>query len=50
MTAYHGRFPFEMAIVLGDNVYGSHKSQDFVTKFEEPYRHLIGAVHREPAR
>jgi len=41
MATYHGRFPFEMVIMLGDNVYGSHKSQDFVRKFEEPYRPLI---------
>jgi predicted phosphodiesterase len=41
MAAYHGRFPFEMVIMLGDNLYGSHKSEDFVRKFEEPFRPLL---------
>ena len=36
MTAYHGRFPFEIVIVLGHNLYGRQEPQDFVTKFEEP--------------
>jgi len=43
MMAYHGRFPFEMVIMLGDNLYGRQEPQDFVTKFEEPYRRLLDA-------
>jgi 3',5'-cyclic AMP phosphodiesterase CpdA len=46
MVAYHGRFPFEMVIMLGDNLYGRQEPQDFVKKFEEPYRPLLEAgVH-----
>jgi 3',5'-cyclic AMP phosphodiesterase CpdA len=43
MAAFHGRFKFELAVLLGDNLYGSERPQDFVRKFEEPYRPLIDA-------
>ncbi len=38
MTAAHGTFPFELVIMLGDNLYGS---QDVVSKFEKPYAALL---------
>ena len=38
MAAYHGRFPFEMVIMLGDNLYGSHKPEDFVRKWKSASR------------
>jgi predicted phosphodiesterase len=34
------RFPFEFAIMLGDNLYGS---ENYVTKFERPYKALLDA-------
>jgi predicted MPP superfamily phosphohydrolase len=43
MMAYHGRFPFELVIMLGDNLYGRQEARDFVAKFEEPYRPLLNA-------
>jgi 3',5'-cyclic AMP phosphodiesterase CpdA len=43
MATYHGLFPFEMAIMLGDNLYGRQEPQDFITKFETPYRPLLAA-------
>jgi len=43
MVAFHERFAFEMVIMLGDNLYGRQEPQDFVTKFEEPYRPLLEA-------
>jgi 3',5'-cyclic AMP phosphodiesterase CpdA len=43
MAAYHGRFPFGMVIMLGDNLYGREDRQDFINKFEEPYRPLLQA-------
>ena len=43
MVAYHGRFPFELVIMLGDNLYGRQEPRDFVNKFEEPYRPLLNA-------
>ena len=43
MAAYHGRFPFDLVIMLGDNLYGRQEPKDFVAKFEEPYRPLLNA-------
>lgn len=37
------RFPFEFVITVGDNLYGSQDPQDFVRKFELPYRLLLDA-------
>jgi 3',5'-cyclic AMP phosphodiesterase CpdA len=36
-------FPFEFVIMLGDNLYGSHRAQDFEKKFSIPYKPLIDA-------
>lgn len=35
------KFPFTFAIMLGDNMYGSERPQDFVKKFERPYQPLL---------
>src|SRR5690349_4788145 len=35
------KFPFTFAIMLGDNMYGSERPQDFVKKFERPYQALL---------
>ncbi len=43
MSTWHRKFPFEMVIMLGDNMYGSQKPQDFITKFENPYKPLLDA-------
>ena len=43
MATLHGRFPFEMAALVGDNLYGSQRPQDFRTKFEVPYKPLLDA-------
>ena len=37
MTKWHAKFPFDMAIMLGDNMYGSQEPRDFMLKFEQPY-------------
>jgi predicted phosphodiesterase len=34
-------FPFTFVIMLGDNMYGSERPQDFVKKFELPYKPLL---------
>jgi 3',5'-cyclic AMP phosphodiesterase CpdA len=34
-------FPFEFVIMLGDNIYGGERPQDFVKKFEIPYKALL---------
>jgi hypothetical protein len=39
----HDVFPYEFAIMLGDNMYGSERPQDFAHKFEEPYKTHLDA-------
>ena len=34
-------FPYEFAIMLGDNMYGSERPQDYVSKFERPFKPLL---------
>jgi hypothetical protein len=41
MAAYKSVFPFDFAILLGDNIYGNEQPIDFKKKFEEPYKPLI---------
>jgi 3',5'-cyclic AMP phosphodiesterase CpdA len=43
MAAARGKFPFELVIMLGDNMYGAQRPQDFVDKFEKPYAPLLQA-------
>ena len=34
-------FPFEVALLLGDNLYGGEKPRDYVEKFERPYAAML---------
>ena len=43
MWKAHATFPYEFAIMLGDNMYGSERPQDYVSKFERPYKSLLDA-------
>jgi hypothetical protein len=43
MARVHQRFPFELVITVGDNLYRSQRAQDFVRKFESPYKPLLDA-------
>ncbi len=43
MAAAITLFPFDFAIMLGDNMYGSQRPADFITKFERPYKPLLDA-------
>src|SRR5690242_19195774 len=43
MAKVHGRFPYELVITVGDNIYGSERPQDMKKKFEEPYKPLLDA-------
>ena len=43
MAKWHVKFPFDMAIMLGDNMYGSQEPRDFMLKFEQPYKPLLDA-------
>jgi hypothetical protein len=41
MVRYHGGFPFEFVLMMGDNLYGGESATDFEAKFSEPYRQLL---------
>jgi hypothetical protein len=43
MNAWHAKFPFDMVIMLGDNIYGSQGARAFTEKFENPYKPLLDA-------
>jgi predicted phosphodiesterase len=43
MEAYRQRVKFDFVIMLGDNIYGGHSPQDFVRKFEQPFKPLLDA-------
>jgi hypothetical protein len=34
-------FPFEFVLMLGDNIYGRERPQDFEQKFERPYKAIL---------
>jgi hypothetical protein len=42
-VAFHPRFPFNFAIMLGDNLYGKERPRDYENKFEKPYKPLLDA-------
>ena len=39
----HAVFPFEFIIMVGDNMYGSERPQDYSRKFELPYKPILDA-------
>jgi hypothetical protein len=41
MARTHEVFPFELVVLVGDNLYGSERPQDFERKFERPYQALL---------
>ena len=43
MAALHERFKYELVVLVGDNIYGSERPQDFKKKFEDPYKPLLDA-------
>jgi hypothetical protein len=43
MKLVHDKFPYEFVITVGDNIYGSERSQDFKRKFEDPYKGILDA-------
>src|SRR5689334_17710456 len=43
LAEYRKVFPFDVVVMLGDNLYGGEKPQDFKKKFEEPYKALLDA-------
>lgn len=43
MAAARASFPFAFVLMVGDNLYGRQRPEDFRTKFEQPYRALLDA-------
>ncbi len=43
MVKAHASFPYELVLLVGDNLYGSERPQDFQKKFEIPYKPLLDA-------
>lgn len=41
LAAWYTRFKFPLVVMMGDNIYGSDRPQDFVQKFETPYKGLL---------
>ena len=41
MAKLRERFPFELVITVGDNIYGGDRPQDMQKKFELPYKALL---------
>ena len=41
MLRYHAVFPFEFALMMGDNLYGGETPEDFKTKFADIYKPLL---------
>ena len=42
MAEWYARFKFPLVVMMGDNIYGADRPQDFVKKFEAPYQALLG--------
>ena len=43
LASFKVRFPFDFAILLGDNLYGGESPRDYNRKFEAPYKPLLDA-------
>jgi hypothetical protein len=43
MAKLRARFPFELVLTVGDNIYGGERPQDMKKKFEDPYKPLLDA-------
>ena len=43
MAKFHEGFNFDFVVLVGDNLYGSERPQDFKVKFEVPYKPLLDA-------
>jgi predicted phosphodiesterase len=43
MAQYRAVFPFEFVLMMGDNLYGGEKAEDYEDKFAQPYKKLLDA-------
>ena len=43
MAALRERFKYDVVLLLGDNIFGNERPQDYIKKFETPYKRLLDA-------
>lgn len=43
METYRKVVGYDFVVMMGDNIYGGHKPQDFQRKFEQPYKPMLDA-------
>ena len=43
MAKWRGRYPFELVLMMGDNLYGTERPRDYEKKFAAPYKPIIDA-------
>lgn len=43
LLAYRARFPYELVLMMGDNLYGSDSPKDYEKKFAQPYKPILDA-------
>jgi hypothetical protein len=43
MVSWRERFEYDFVLMLGDNIYDSHTPEDYVVRFEAPYKPLLDA-------
>src|SRR5688572_9306925 len=43
MAKTREKFPFELAVLMGDNLYGESRPQEYANFFEKPYKDLLDA-------
>jgi len=41
MLDWYNRFNYSLVVMMGDNIYGSDRPQDYVSKFEKPYQGVL---------
>ena len=43
MVAWREKFSYDFALMLGDNIYDRHTPEDYLAKFDRPYKALLDA-------
>ena len=43
MATFHGRFKYDLVVLTGGNISGTERPQDYLNKFEVPYKPLLDA-------
>ena len=43
MVTWRQKFPFDLVLMLGGNIYDRHTAEDYAAKFERPYKPLLDA-------